>query len=267
MPRVRAGERRPAGAERPGGHPGRLAIRDQVAGHEVNRADQSPLRVGDKRHRPAALQRRKGGPGDAAARKLNADDHSGPTAEQIPPRAHPEQRVTQAHDRDRRHRRRTGTRHRRQAWGGRRASRRGRTRGRGAGRPAAEANNGDDRSGHDPGSHQSYQQPRPSAHAEDASHATLRTDLEELPIVRRHIVTVAHAPHHRPVGRDVGMAGKSIRRRRFAPISHSGRIPAPRTHNSREICQRRGDARSPATAPPQQVRRYRSGRLGEAFGF
>jgi PHS family inorganic phosphate transporter-like MFS transporter len=41
----------------------------------------------------------------------------------------------------------------------------------------------------------------------------------------------------------------------------------PRTQDSREVCQRRDDARSPAAASPQQVRRYRSWRLGEAFGF
>ena len=84
VPRIRAGERRPACVQCPGCRAGRLFVRDEVTRYEVDRADQRALRVGYERHRPAAQQRWVISPGDAAAGELNADDHPGPVAEQLP---------------------------------------------------------------------------------------------------------------------------------------------------------------------------------------
>jgi hypothetical protein len=93
------------GCRAPQSHAGRLAIRDQVAGHEVNRGWISASSA-SVTNETGPLLRSTGWVVRVIRPRANSMRTTpGPTAEQFPLRAYPGQQVTHVRDRDRRHRR------------------------------------------------------------------------------------------------------------------------------------------------------------------
>src|SRR5262249_34422172 len=148
---IRAGKDLAALVQYAGQLPGRLAVRHQISGYLVQRADHRPVPADEEGDRTGTRQRRYPSLRDPALRELDPHHPERAEGEQLPRRAHAEQRVAEVPDG-----RRGRLRRRR---GGGPDHRRGR-RGRGGGRLGTVGVLEEEYAG-EPGREYEQQQPRP----------------------------------------------------------------------------------------------------------